>query len=62
MRRAFLRSAVLLIDGLPCLVPLLGLLVVLTRKDRRRLGDLVADTYVVPRSALRAQRAAVKRP
>ena len=60
MRRAFLRSALWVVDGLPCVFPGVGALMLLTRKDRRRLGDLAADTYVIPRDALKAHKAAAK--
>lgn len=49
MRRAFLRTALWVVDGVPYVVPLLGALVAARRRDKRRIGDLVAGTWVVDR-------------
>jgi uncharacterized RDD family membrane protein YckC len=50
--RAFLRTLLLPIDALPGeLVPIVGALVALFTATNRRIGDLVAGTYVVRRSA-----------
>jgi len=51
--RAFLRTLFLPVDALPStpFVPLVGGLIALFTDTNRRLGDLVAGTYVVRRSA-----------
>ncbi|HEY8545056.1 MAG TPA: RDD family protein, partial [Acidimicrobiales bacterium] len=49
MRRALVRTALWAVDGFPWFVPLLGLLVAGKRRDRRRIGDLVAKTWVIDR-------------
>ena len=50
--RALVRTILLPIDALPSwLVPLVGGLIALFTTTNRRLGDLVAGTYVVRRSA-----------
>ncbi len=51
--RAFFRTLLLPIDALPStpFVPLIGGLIALFTDTNRRLGDLVAGTYVVRRSA-----------
>lgn len=51
-RRALIRTVLWVVDGLPCFVPLLGLVVAARRHDIRRVGDLAAKTYVVRRSSL----------
>ena len=51
-RRALIRTLMWVVDGLPCFVPLLGLVVAARRHDIRRLGDLAAKTYVVRRTSL----------
>lgn len=51
--RAFFRTLLLPIDALPGeLIPLVGGLVALFTDTNRRIGDLVAGTYVVRRSAV----------
>lgn len=50
LRKALIRTAVGIVDLCPWILPLVGPLVVLTRPDARRLGDLAADTWVVSRS------------
>jgi len=53
MIRAFFRTLLLPIDALPSqLIPLVGGLVALFTNTNRRIGDLVAGTYVVRRSAV----------
>jgi serine/threonine protein kinase/uncharacterized RDD family membrane protein YckC len=49
MRRALVRTLLWVVDGFPWFVPLLGLLVAGRRRDRRRIGDLVAGTWVIDR-------------
>lgn len=49
VRRALLRTLLWVVDGFPWFVPLLGLLVAGQRRDRRRIGDLVAGTWVIDR-------------
>ncbi len=46
-RESALRNGLRIIDGLPGLLHLVGLLLVLVTDRRQRLGDLVADTIVV---------------
>lgn len=45
--RSFRRTALWVVDGFPYFVPLLGLLVAVSSKDRRRVGDRVAGTFVI---------------
>ena len=52
MRRALLRPLLLVVDGFPWLLPLLGWLLVASTRRHRRLGDMVAGTLVVRRSAV----------
>jgi RDD family protein len=49
--KAFLRWILLLVDNLPYVLPLVGFLVALTSVGHRRVGDMVAKTFVVRRSA-----------
>jgi hypothetical protein len=49
MRRALLRTLLWVVDGFPWFVPLLGPLVAGRRRDRRRIGDLVAGTWAIDR-------------
>lgn len=49
--RALGRTLLLVIDGFPWVVPLLGWYLVRTTTHHRRLGDIVARTYVVRRKA-----------
>jgi len=46
--RNMLRPLLWVVDGFPYLLPgLVGFVLVLARSDRRRVADMVADTYVV---------------
>ena len=45
--RALVRSLFWVIDGLPCCVPLVGLVTMLATGRKQRVGDLVAGTFVV---------------
>ena len=47
--RAFVRSLFLLVDGIGCCVPLVGLITALVSKGHRRVGDMVAHTLVIDR-------------
>lgn len=47
--RAAGRTVFLLIDGLPCCLPLVGLITASTSAGHRRVGDMVATTFVVDR-------------
>jgi uncharacterized RDD family membrane protein YckC len=48
-RRALIRTAFIVVDALPFVVPFLGPLVALCNKAHRRIGDSVADTTVIAR-------------
>lgn len=48
--RAFVRSALWIVDGLPCCMPLVGLITMLATDRKQRVGDLVAKTFVVKAS------------
>ena len=50
--RAVLRTMLLVVDGFPWFLPLLGWLLVTTTRRHRRLGDMVAGTLVVRRRAI----------
>ena len=55
MGRAFLRNLLFLVDGIPFCIPyLLGFILMSTRDDHRRVGDLAAGTWVVQKHALGA--------
>jgi uncharacterized RDD family membrane protein YckC len=45
--KAFLRWVMWVVDGFPYIVPLLGGILALTTQGHRRVGDMVAKTYVV---------------
>jgi uncharacterized RDD family membrane protein YckC len=49
--RAFLRWLLLVVDGQPCGLPLVGLITAGTSTGHRRVGDMAAKTYVVRASA-----------
>lgn len=49
--KAFLRWILLLADGQPCGLPLVGLITAGTTTGHRRVGDMAAKTYVVRSSA-----------
>jgi uncharacterized RDD family membrane protein YckC len=46
--RATARSVLWIVDGIPFCVPLVGLVTWLATGEKRRVGDLVAGTWVVP--------------
>jgi serine/threonine-protein kinase len=52
LRQALVRTLLLVIDGFPWVVPLLGWLVAATNARHRRVGDFAAGTMVVRRRAL----------
>jgi uncharacterized RDD family membrane protein YckC len=52
--RAALRWVLLIVDGQPCGIPLVGLITGLTTTGHRRVGDMAAKTFVVRRSAMGA--------
>ncbi|MGH9209676.1 MAG: protein kinase domain-containing protein [Acidimicrobiales bacterium] len=54
--RAFVRTACLVVDGLPWVVPILGWLIARHTTHHRRLGDIVARTVVVRRRAVARRR------
>jgi uncharacterized RDD family membrane protein YckC len=47
--RAAARTVLLLVDLLPCCLPLVGLLTASTSAGHRRVGDMVATTFVLDR-------------
>ncbi|MGK2949602.1 MAG: RDD family protein [Acidimicrobiales bacterium] len=49
--RAALRWVLLIVDGQPCGLPLVGFITGLTTKGHRRVGDMAAKTFVVRSSA-----------
>ncbi len=49
--RAALRWVLLIVDGQPCGLPLVGLITGLTTKGHRRVGDMAAKTFVVRAAA-----------
>lgn len=49
--KAFLRWVMWVVDGLPYIIPLLGGILALTTPGHRRVGDMVAQTFVVRASA-----------
>ncbi len=49
--RALVRWLLLVVDGQPCGIPLVGFISGLTTVGHRRVGDMVAKTYVVRASA-----------
>ncbi|MGQ0432427.1 MAG: RDD family protein [Microthrixaceae bacterium] len=49
--KAFVRWILWVVDAFPYLIPLLGFIVGLTTQGHRRVGDMVAKTYVVRRAA-----------
>jgi uncharacterized RDD family membrane protein YckC len=48
--RSLLRSLLWIIDGLPC-IPLVGFICALTSTGHRRVGDMVAKTFVVGKAS-----------
>jgi RDD family len=50
--KAFLRWVMLIVDGQPCGLPLVGFITGLTTQGHRRVGDMVAKTFVVRASAV----------
>jgi uncharacterized RDD family membrane protein YckC len=46
MGRAFVRTLLLIIDTISCILPI-GLWVAIFSRGHRRLGDMAANTYVV---------------
>lgn len=51
LAKAFVRWLLWIVDAFPYFVPLLGPIVALTTQGHRRVGDMVAKTFVVRRSA-----------
>lgn len=49
--RAIVRWLLWIVDGQPCGIPLVGFITGLTSTGHRRVGDMVAKTYVVKASA-----------
>jgi len=54
--RALIRNVLRIIDALP-LFYLLGIILVATGKQKRRIGDMAAGTYVVARSSVKRMKA-----
>ena len=52
--RSLVRTLLWVIDGAPWFLPLVGFITGLTSVGHRRVGDLAARTYVVPRAAVGA--------
>ena len=50
--KAFIRWVLLLVDGQPCGIPLVGFITALTTQGHRRVGDMAAKTFVVRSSAV----------
>lgn len=50
LTKAFLRSILLVVDTIGCCLPIVGLVTALASKGHRRVGDMVAGTFVVDRS------------
>jgi len=50
--KAFVRWILLIVDGQPCGLPLVGFITGLTTQGHRRVGDMAAKTFVVDRSAV----------
>ena len=50
--KAFVRWILLIVDGQPCGLPLVGFITGLTTQGHRRVGDMAAKTFVVTRAAL----------
>ncbi|MFZ6005407.1 MAG: RDD family protein [Actinomycetota bacterium] len=51
LAKAFVRWFLWIVDAFPYFIPLLGPIVALTTQGHRRVGDMVAKTFVVRRSA-----------
>jgi uncharacterized RDD family membrane protein YckC len=49
VRRAFVRTLLLVVDNLGCGLPLVGLVTALVSTGHRRVGDMAARTFVVDR-------------
>lgn len=49
--KAFVRWILMIVDGQPCGLPLVGFITGLTSTGHRRVGDMAAKTYVVRASA-----------
>ncbi len=47
MGRALVRSLFWVVDGIPCCMPLVGLITMLATGRKQRVGDIVAKTFVV---------------
>jgi hypothetical protein len=52
MGRALVRSLMWIIDAQPCGLPLVGFITALSSKGHRRVGDMAAKTFVVPRESV----------
>jgi hypothetical protein len=48
--RSFLRTALWIVDAITCALPIVGGILLLTTKGHRRVGDLVAKTFVVDKA------------
>jgi uncharacterized RDD family membrane protein YckC len=52
--KATVRSLLWIVDGIGCCVPLVGPIAAVSTKGHRRIGDMVAKTYVVEKNAMGA--------
>lgn len=50
--RSFVRTVLWIGDAITCGLPILGGILMLSTKGHRRLGDMAAGTYVVPKEAV----------
>lgn len=50
--KAFVRWILLIVDGQPCGLPLVGFITGLTTQGHRRVGDMAAKTFVVTKTAV----------
>ena len=50
--KAFVRWILLIVDGQPCGLPLVGFITGLTTQGHQRVGDMAAKTFVVTRAAV----------
>ena len=49
--RSFLRTLLWIVDAITCALPILGGILILSTKGHRRVGDMAAKTFVVPKEA-----------
>lgn len=47
---SFVRTFLWIIDAITCMIPIVGLVMIMTTKGHRRTGDMVAGTFVVPKA------------